>query len=321
MKMLEDTDGGVTLKAFCLTHSKQASSNTTGRSVIKSNAAERQTLTPNQEEEEVGGFEAGREHTTATPALASEEDMNTNSRLFCARTLPYQGVNHLEGSSDGHVPMRTKSSSKASIPYLVTGARSSNRLRLRLDNFKFGGRKRDVAPQRLVPPVSSVKDRLEWTRQTAHVRLAAGRSSIHGWGAFTRLRHHPGDFVIEYVGEVISLQMANQREKDYSKSVVGIGTYMFATSNKSVIDATAAGNMAHLINHSCDPNCFSRVVLCEGKYRVVISALRKIQPGEELTYDYRFSGDETLICHCGSNKCRGTVNIHNTNEEEEDTLL
>ena len=318
MKILEDDEsGGVTLKAFCLKHSKQpkGSSNTTKRLVKAASSApeERQTLTPKQGDFE--DVEAGGERTVLPPRLENTQQTN---RFFCARTWPYQGVNHLEGSSDGHVPMRTKSSSNTSIPYLVTGASQVNRLHLR-DHFKLG--LGNLAPNSLVPPTSSVKDRLEWTRQTTHVRLAAGRSSIHGWGAFTRLCHYPGDFIIEYVGEVISLEMANQREKDYSKSVVGIGTYMFASSNKSVIDATAAGNMAHLINHSCDPNCFSRVVLCDGKYRVVISALRKIQPGEELTYDYRFSGDETLICHCGSDKCRGTVNINNTNEEEEDTLL
>ena len=84
-----------------------------------------------------------------------------------------------------------------------------------------------------------------------------------------------------------------------------------------MIDATVAGNMAQLLNHSCDPNCFSRPV---GQSRVVLSALRDILPGEELTYDYRFSGDETLVCKCGSAKCRGTVNIR-AQEDEEDNWV
>lgn len=35
---------------------------------------------------------------------------------------------------------------------------------------------------------------------------------------------------------------------------------------------------------------------------------RDIEAGEELTYDYRFSGEEQLRCNCGSARCRGYVN-------------
>lgn len=31
--------------------------------------------------------------------------------------------------------------------------------------------------------------------------------------------------------------------------------------------------------------------------------------GEELTYDYRFAGDEKLRCNCGASTCRGWVNM------------
>ena len=51
--------------------------------------------------------------------------------------------------------------------------------------------------------------------------------------------------------------------------------------------------MAHLLNHSCTPNCVSRnhtivdVVSGEPRDHVIIYALRDIEPAEELTYDYR----------------------------------
>lgn len=54
-----------------------------------------------------------------------------------------------------------------------------------------------------------------------------------------------------------------------------------------------AGNIAHLLNHSCAPNCYSRTlsVRCASTGRladhVVIFAQRAIAAGEELTYDYR----------------------------------
>lgn len=41
---------------------------------------------------------------------------------------------------------------------------------------------------------------------------------------------------------------------------------------------------------------------------VVIFALKRISAGEELTYDYRFCGEEQLTCNCGAAKCRGMVN-------------
>jgi hypothetical protein len=34
----------------------------------------------------------------------------------------------------------------------------------------------------------------------------------------------------------------------------------------------------------------------------------QLEAGEELTYDYRFSGDEQLRCNCGAARCRGMVN-------------
>ena len=54
-----------------------------------------------------------------------------------------------------------------------------------------------------------------------------------------------------------------------------------------------AGNMAHLLNHSCEPNAYSRTISVRDSRtgavadHVVIFAARAIAAGEELTYDYR----------------------------------
>jgi SET domain-containing protein len=43
--------------------------------------------------------------------------------------------------------------------------------------------------------------------------------------------------------------------------------------------------------------------------RIVIFAGRTIQPGEEVTYDYKFPlEDDKLKCYCGAAKCRGSMN-------------
>lgn len=57
-----------------------------------------------------------------------------------------------------------------------------------------------------------------------------------------------------------------------------------------IIDARAKGNIARLLNSSCDPNCEAQKWhdAANGEIRVGIFALRDIHPGEELTYDYQF---------------------------------
>jgi hypothetical protein len=41
-----------------------------------------------------------------------------------------------------------------------------------------------------------------------------------------------------------------------------------------------------------------------------------VPAGEELTYDYRFSGDEQLPCNCGAATCRGFVNVDADDDDE-----
>ena len=74
-----------------------------------------------------------------------------------------------------------------------------------------------------------------------------------------------------------------------------------------------AGNLAHMLNHSCEPNCYSRTVevLNQGgqqEEHVVIIAKQHIAECQELTYDYRFSSSEVLPCNCGAENCCGLVN-------------
>jgi len=71
------------------------------------------------------------------------------------------------------------------------------------------------------------------------------------------------------------------------------------------------GNAARFFNHSCDPNCESVVE----KRRVFIEAIRTIEAGEEMTYDYQIykeegdpeNIDEVFACRCGFEQCRGTM--------------
>lgn len=92
------------------------------------------------------------------------------------------------------------------------------------------------------------------------------------------------------------------------------GTYIFQLNDKSSVDATRGGNMAHLINHSCAPVAHSRMITVRDPRtnqlvdHVVIVASKDLQPGDEITYDYRFASEQKLRCNCGAATCRGFVN-------------
>uniref|UniRef100_A0A3B3XQE2 [histone H3]-lysine(4) N-methyltransferase n=1 Tax=Poecilia mexicana TaxID=48701 RepID=A0A3B3XQE2_9TELE len=135
------------------------------------------------------------------------------------------------------------------------------------------------------------------------------RSPIHGRGLFCKRNIDAGEMVIEYAGTVIRAVLTDKREKYYDSK--GIGCYMFRIDDFDVVDATMQGNAARFINHSCEPNCYSRVINVDGRKHIVIFALRKIYRGEELTYDYKFpieDDDNKLHCNCGARRCRRYLN-------------
>uniref|UniRef100_A0A8C4F679 [histone H3]-lysine(4) N-methyltransferase n=1 Tax=Dicentrarchus labrax TaxID=13489 RepID=A0A8C4F679_DICLA len=135
------------------------------------------------------------------------------------------------------------------------------------------------------------------------------RSEIHGRGLFCKRNIEAGEMVIEYAGTVIRSVLTDKREKYYDGK--GIGCYMFRIDDFDVVDATMQGNAARFINHSCEPNCYSRVINVDGRKHIVIFALRKIYRGEELTYDYKFPIEDEnskLHCNCGARRCRRFLN-------------
>ncbi|XP_068603162.1 histone-lysine N-methyltransferase 2B [Brachionichthys hirsutus] len=135
------------------------------------------------------------------------------------------------------------------------------------------------------------------------------RSDIHGRGLFCKRNIEAGEMVIEYAGTVIRSVLTDKREKYYDSK--GIGCYMFRIDDFDVVDATMQGNAARFINHSCEPNCYSRVINVDGRKHIVIFALRKICRGEELTYDYKFpieDDDNKLHCNCAARRCRRYLN-------------
>ena len=134
-------------------------------------------------------------------------------------------------------------------------------------------------------------------------------SALHGFGVFAVRRIPKGTRIIEYVGERVSHAEADRRYQH--KDVGDAHTFLFIVDQQTVIDAGVDGNEARFVNHGCEPNCESVIE----KSQVFIEALRPIEAGEELTYDYQIQReaddppdiDAIFACRCGSARCRGSM--------------
>ena len=140
-------------------------------------------------------------------------------------------------------------------------------------------------------------------------RIQVRRSGVHGKGVFALQDIGEGETLIEYKGEVVSWEEAQDRHPHDPSDPNH--TFYFHVNEDRVIDGGVRGNAARWINHSCDGNCEAD----ERDGRIFIVALRNISAGEELSYDYGLIIEERYTpklkaeypCWCGSKNCRGTL--------------
>ncbi|XP_051054790.1 histone-lysine N-methyltransferase ASH1L isoform X2 [Phodopus roborovskii] len=134
------------------------------------------------------------------------------------------------------------------------------------------------------------------------------RAEEKGWGIRTKEPLKAGQFIIEYLGEVVSEQEFRNRmiEQYHNHS----DHYCLNLDSGMVIDSYRMGNEARFINHSCDPNCEMQKWSVNGVYRIGLYALKDVLAGTELTYDYNFHSfnvEKQQLCKCGFEKCRGII--------------
>ncbi len=141
------------------------------------------------------------------------------------------------------------------------------------------------------------------TRKPA-VQIEVRESGVHGRGVYTIQFIRKGTRIIEYAGERVPWERAPDNADNPH-------TFNFGLENGDVINPEIGGNDARWINHSCNPNCEA----VEEDDRIFIYAMRNIEAGEELLYDYQMQIDEPITdaakkkfaCHCGASNCRGTM--------------
>jgi len=127
--------------------------------------------------------------------------------------------------------------------------------------------------------------------------LTVKKSNIYGKGCFA-LTHFPARKKITlYEGELIK---GSRKIQARLRKQAGSAIKVITLDADTAIDGEVGGNETAFMNHSCDPNAFIRVV---PGLKVAVFARRDIQPGEELTIDYR-DPDHPEVCHCGAHNCR-----------------
>jgi uncharacterized protein len=130
--------------------------------------------------------------------------------------------------------------------------------------------------------------------------ITVGRSKIDGRGCFATAPFRKWQKIAELVGERVSRVEAARRMRGRER------LHICAIDSYWGIDGSRGGNGSQFINHSCQPNCFVRIV----RGHIIFFALRAITPGEEITMDYVNSyHPDTKRCRCGAPGCRGTINL------------
>lgn len=137
-----------------------------------------------------------------------------------------------------------------------------------------------------------------------------------GWGVKTNQNIKKGQFLAEFVGEVITVKESEFRlENNYS-----VSDYMWNLDfddsyfYKYIIDGTHYANYTYFINHSCEPNLNVYAVwincLDRNLPQLALFASRDILVGERLTTNYfsRSSNNTTktsgVKCQCEMKNCR-----------------
>lgn len=134
-------------------------------------------------------------------------------------------------------------------------------------------------------------------KRTNNEWVHAAPSGIHGSGLFARAFIPAGTDLVEYDGPRL-------RADEGQKLADAGNVYIFRLNRRESIDGSVAWNLGRHANHSCAPNAKSH----SSGGRILLRAIRPIQKGEEITYDYGYTfRDEPTPCRCGTPSCVGIM--------------
>ncbi|KAJ6834250.1 uncharacterized protein M6B38_336405 [Iris pallida] len=270
-----------------------------------------QSETEGDDNEKLGFYGRCTLHATQNGLVVDSLPVDTEvasprKDLTCARTEGFKGHKSEEGSRPNH--RRPSNDSGACIV-------SQEQINAWLH---INGQKSCTRPL-AKPPCSEVehdfrKEYFRYKQLKAWKQLVVYKSGIHALGLYTSQLIARGAMVVEYVGEIVGLRVADKRELEYQSGrrvQYKSACYFFRIDKEQIIDATRKGGIARFVNHSCEPNCVAKVISIRNEKKVVFFAERDINPGEEITYDYHFNSEDEgqkIHCFCNSKNCRQYLN-------------
>lgn len=146
--------------------------------------------------------------------------------------------------------------------------------------------------------------------QSNHVQLIS--TTGKGFGVtIQQALPHPGTYVGEYIGEILTdigardrMKMNENAEHNY---LLLYNEHHGETTMKTFVDARYYGNWTRFINHSCDPNLHIVPIRIDRftPPHLAFFTLRSIEINEELSYSYGTMIDpiKSKACHCSSSIC------------------
>lgn len=141
-----------------------------------------------------------------------------------------------------------------------------------------------------------------------YANVSVIKTEKKGYGLRTNIDLKNGDFIYEYIGEVIPEGTFRKRMRQYDDE--GIKHFYFMSLTKGeFVDATKKGNLGRFCNHSCNPNCYVDKWVVGDKLRMGIFAERTIRAGEELVFNYNVDryGANPQPCYCAEDNCTGFI--------------
>lgn len=140
-------------------------------------------------------------------------------------------------------------------------------------------------------------------QKQSNANIEVRETKPKGYGLFALESIKSGQFIREYIGEVISTKELSKR-----LSILYYSNYAFLTfchrrrvslqsashlyvmelKSGSFMDASRKASISRFINHSCEPNCTVEVWTVGRRLRVGIFATKSIAVGTELTFDYQW---------------------------------
>jgi hypothetical protein len=117
-----------------------------------------------------------------------------------------------------------------------------------------------------------------------------------GWGVFAHEPVAQGELLLVWAGDVINYRQLLRLPEKLRRRTVQVEEGLYQVSTRTT-------ERADYINHSCRPNAGM-------SGQIALVALRDIEPGEEVCFDYAMcdgSPYDQFVCQCGEPECRGLV--------------